>query len=63
MLEFKHDYPPALTQYLDGGDYDKTGDVIVTPAVASTDTPASAEKPTTDDDAPKIVSLDQFRKK
>jgi hypothetical protein len=54
MLEFEVDDPAALTQDLDGGeeaDTAETGDVV------------AVDAPEAPNDEPKIVSLDQFRKK
>ena len=67
MLEFEVDDPAALTQDLDAAEYDTGADVIATPAVKTSE-PAATDKPAVEkaaggDDAPKIVSLDQFRKK
>ncbi len=61
MLEFEVDDPAALTQDLDDGDGDANlvAEFKANPApadIALSETPA-------DEDAPKVVSLDQFRKK
>ncbi len=67
MLEFEAEDPQALTQDLDNPDEtddvapnETVIDVIPEPAARTED---AAEKPVADGDAPKIVSLDQFRKK
>ena len=66
MLEFEVDDPAALTQDLDAID----GETEEAPETPTADIGADiaevvdeAEKPAAGDDAPKIVSLDQFRKK
>jgi len=59
MLEFEVDDPAALSQDLaqDIDQGEEVGDIVTAPAV-------DAEKPSEPEgDAPKIVSLDQFRKK
>ena len=63
MLEFEVDDPAALTQDLEDGE--EIGDIVAefTPAPASENKPAVAKTETVEGDAPKIVSLDQFRKK
>jgi len=53
MLEFEVDDPAALTQDLEEDDGEEIGDIVTEPAAAEDG----------GDDAPKIVSLDQFRKK
>lgn len=65
MLEFEAD--DALAQDLESDDgaleapAETIIDVIATPSEKAVDAPA--EKPAAESDAPKIVSLDQFRKK
>lgn len=66
MLEFEAEDPQALTQDLDGGEVDDTPpsaviDVIPEPATKKDD--GAGERPAAEGEAPKIVSLDQFRKK
>jgi hypothetical protein len=63
MLEFEVDDPAALTQDLEDGE--EIGDIVAefTPPPASENKPAAAKTETEEGDAPKIVSLDQFRKK
>jgi hypothetical protein len=69
MLEFEVDDPAALTQDLsekEGAEKEEIGDIVTQLAsVAERTTKANeGDKPAPDgDDAPKIVSLDQFRKK
>ncbi|ESQ83553.1 hypothetical protein AEAC466_12825 [Asticcacaulis sp. AC466] len=64
MLEFEVDDPAALTQDLDE-DGEDDGDTVteLTPAPRSETAPKPNEDGGDGDDAPKIVSLDQFRKK
>ena len=64
MLEFEVDDPAALTQDLDEGE--EIGDIVteLTPMAERAKKNEATEAPTeADGDAPKIVSLDQFRKK
>ncbi len=65
MLEFEVDDPAALTQDLD--ENEQIGDIVteLVPAAdkAKKSDPSAEKPPAPDDDTPKIVSLDQFRKK
>lgn len=65
MLEFEVDDPAALTQDLDTDDVTVIDDetVFATLAKPASDDDASANPEAAKPDAPKIVSLDQFRKK
>ena len=62
MLEFEVDDPAALTQDLDV--VEDEGQALPDTAVADIpDLDIAGDKATAEEDAPKIVSLDQFRKK
>jgi hypothetical protein len=65
MLEFEVDDPAALTQDIDEGE--TIGDIVTELAPSAERAKKSAatdeKPPEPDGDAPKIVSLDQFRKK
>ena len=65
MLEFEVDDPAALTQDLDDGETetDVVAEFKSNPTTGEQASSASATEILADADAPKVVSLDQFRKK